>query len=599
MIVEPRPAHPKQIRPSSPIPGAIANNAQSQLVLHPVIKKLLALRSINSQEEINEFFSWDLKFLSQAPNLRDLDRAAWRIVQALENKESIGIYGDYDVDGTTSCALFYQFFLSLGVKVDLVQPSRFVEGYGLHLSSIEDAVEKKIKVLITVDCGITSLEAADLAVEKNLDLIITDHHKDARERLPHAYAIVNPNRRDEDQASPYKALAGVGVAFMVCLRVREILLSQGKSCPTLYPLLSYVAIGTIADLAPLNSVNKKLVRHGLKQIPKTQWEGIKVFLSSSDQELDFLPSEKIAFTMGPYINSKGRLDHPENALKMLIADNHSEAFRYYCELETSNRMRKEIQAQVFEEAKKQVLSQYSHNLTQGPPLINIVYAPHWHEGVIGIVASKLVESFQIPAIVFCDSEKPGVIKASARSAGQLNLFDCLQQCQELFIKFGGHHAAAGLSMPREHLEILKTKLNQQLTSVPEILRKNQITFDLQIDFQEIDYDLIKQLQMMEPFGMGNPLPLFKIENVTLKNFTILKDVHVKWFFTGTKNRSASPQILSGLSFNYIGKWNSLAPTEIQKRSEKESLILYATLGLNKFRGNETIQLMAHYLDFSL
>ena len=551
--------------------------------IHPVIFKLLAKRGYTTPKELSEFFSWDLRALPDLTNLKDMHTCAERIIEAIHNNHKIGIYGDYDVDGTTSCALFYQFFQMLDIEVELFQPSRFVEGYGIHPSSIDAAIEKDVKLLISVDCGISNLETAEYALNKDIDLIITDHHKDTKEHIPKAYAVVNPNRRDEPEDSPKTALAGVGVAFAVCLKVKNLLELQGQEVPSIYPLLQYVAIGTISDLAKLNSMNLKMVRHGLKQIRNTTYPGIISFFTPDERE-GFISSEKVSFYIGPLINSKGRLDHPERALKLLIAKNHREAIENFNHLEVSNRERKIIQKEVFDEAKDSIIK----NMKATDLPINIVYAPHWHEGVIGIVASKLVETFEVPAIVFTDAEDKSMIKASARSAGELNLFDCLNQCSDLFAKFGGHKAAAGLSMPRENLEAFKTRMNKILLSIPEIERTVQNHYDLEIDFQDINKQLLKELESMEPFGMGNERPVFRMKNVRIDSYNILKDLHVRWTFTSKLNHRVK---IGGISFNFIGKWNCLHPEELFHRQEQEGLTVQFTLGINRFRGNEIIQLM--------
>lgn len=550
--------------------------------LHPAIIRLFEKRNIFNN--IEEYFSWDLNSLPDLTNMKDMDKTVERILLAIDNQEKIGIYGDYDVDGTTSCALFYHYFQMLGVTVDLCQPSRFVEGYGIHNSSIDVALEKGISLLITVDCGITNLETAEYAKEKGLDLIITDHHKDAREHLPNAFAVVNPNRRDEPQDGILNPLAGVTVAFAVCLAVKNELQKRGKETPSIYPLLQFVAIGTICDLANLTPTNMKLTRHGLKQIPNTQYSGIASFFTQEDKNFDVIPSEKISFYVGPLINSKGRLDHPEKALNLLIASDYKEAFANYSHLEISNRERKIIQNEVFDEAKRKIIKE----IKTGDILSCIAYEPHWHEGVIGIVASKLVETFEVPAMVFTDSEQEGIIKASCRSAGELNLYNCLKNCEDLFVKFGGHKAAAGLSMPKENFEIFKERMNAQLQNIPEIERTVQDQYDIHLKFEEIDRKLIKELELMEPFGMGNERPKFRMMNAKIESFTILKDIHVKWQFSST---DLPGQKIGGISFNYIGKWNSLLPDELFRRQNEEGLTVQFTLGINRFRGNEIIQLM--------
>lgn len=550
---------------------------------HPVIEKVLLKRGITA-EQVDDFFSWNLRELPDLTELYDIEKTAERIIAAIDNKEKIGIYGDYDVDGTTSCALFYQYFQMLGVDVDLFQPSRFVEGYGIHPSAIENAIEKSIKLLITVDCGITNCETADYAKERNVDLIITDHHKDIREHMPDAYAIVNPNRRDEPSDSPLRALAGVGVAFAVCLQVKNILDKRGDQSPSIYPLLQYVAIGTICDLANLNPMNIKLTRHGLKQIIDTKYPGVECFFNDEDRSGPFIMSEKISFYVGPLINSKGRLDHPEKALNLLIAKNHKDAFENYSHLEISNRERKIIQNEVYSEAKDQVIK----NIKSDQPLINIVYAPHWHEGVIGIVASKLVETFEIPAIVFSNAEEDGIIKASCRSAGDLNLFDALKSCEDLFLKFGGHKAAAGLSMPQKNLDQFKERMNQYLSPIPEIQRTVQDQYDIEISFNDINRQLVKELETMEPFGMGNQRPVFRMKDCRIESFKILKDIHVKWTFVHKSNPAMK---IGGISFNFIGKWNTPLPEEIFHKQNEEGITVQFQVGINRFRGNEIIQLM--------
>ncbi len=575
----------------------ITTNTQSSAnpsqQLHPVLVRLFQKRQM-SREDIEEFFSWDLKALPELTNLKDLKKAALRLIQAREKKELIGIYGDYDVDGTTSCALLYHFFQMINTEIDLVQPSRFIEGYGIHPPSIDKAINDGVKVLVTVDCGITNNEAADYAKEKGLDLIITDHHTDAREEMPQAYAVVNPNRRDETSPE-LKGLAGVAVAFCLCLQIKNELEAMGEKTPSLYPLLQFVAIGTICDLAPLTPVNLKLVRHGLKQMPQSQYPGVRVFLTPEERERAMTPSEKLSFGMGPMINSKGRLDHPEIALKLLIADDSTKAFEYFSHLEISNKERRFIQSQVFKEAKEQVIQ----NIKEDDFKIAIVSEPEWHEGVIGIVASKLVENFKVPAVVFTQSEAPGILKASARSAGDLNLFELLNECSDLFLKFGGHKAAAGLSMPEENLPEFKLRMNDLLSEIPPIQRTQQDLYDLEIKAHEIDVQLVRELDRLEPFGMGNPKPVFKMTDFRIDSFDLLKDVHVRWnLSSSTKENKKFP--LKGISFNYIDKWGMLSPEEVYEAQDSgETLHCYFTVGINRFRGNETLQLMIEKISTGL
>jgi single-stranded-DNA-specific exonuclease len=550
--------------------------------LNPVVVRLFKKRGFSPQE-VQEMLSWNLKDIPDLTQLKDLHKASARILQAISAGERIGVYGDYDVDGTTSCALLWHFFKMLDLEVDIIQPSRFVEGYGVHPSSIDAAVEKEIKVLITVDCGITNSATADYALGK-LDLIITDHHRDGAPEMPKAFAVINPCRRDEPADSPMKALAGVGVAFALALQIKNDLTSRGTEIPSIYPLLQFVAIGTISDLARMTPVNLRLTRHGLKQIPNTQYPGIRAFFAAEELKASSIPSERISFHVGPHINSKGRLDHPDRAFRLLIAQDIEETREHYTHLEVANRDRRLIQAEVFEEAKRDVVK----NLSGDELLSCILYQPHWHEGVIGIVASKLVETFEVPAMVFTNSEDENIIKASCRSAGVLNIFDLLEKCQDLFIKFGGHKAAAGLSMKKENFAIFKSRMNELLRPIPAPLRTKAISFDVELDIEEITAGLLKDLEKLEPFGPGHEKPVFRMKNALIQSYRIMKDAHVRWNFAGHKNTRA---ILQGVSFNYIGKWNEASPDELFQQQAKDGLTVQFTLGLNRFQGNETIQLM--------
>lgn len=563
------------------------NSISTTTDLHPALIRLFKKRGF-SPAEVQDMLSWNLKDIPDLTQMIDLKKASDRIIKAMSENEKIGIYGDYDVDGTTSCALLWHFFDMLGVEVETFQPSRFVEGYGIHASSIDNALEKNIKVLITVDCGITNTATAEYSQEKGIDLIITDHHKDAAPFIPKAFAVVNPSRRDEPEDSPLKPLAGVGVAFALALQIKKDLEAQGKTVPSIYSLLQFVAIGTISDLARMSALNLKLTRHGLKQIPTTQYPGVRAFFAPEELKGTSIPSERISFHVGPHINSKGRLDHPERALKLLIAKVPGETREHYSHLEVANRDRRLIQAEVFDEAKKDVI-----NSLKGQDLfINILYQPHWHEGVIGIVASKLVETFEVPAIVFTNAEEEGVIKASARSAGELNIFDLLKQCEEFFIKFGGHKAAAGLSMKKENFQPFKEKMNSLLKVIPAPLRTKASSFDVELGIEEINAQLVKDLEKLEPFGPGHERPVFRMKNATIQNYRIMKDAHVRWTFQAQSNQKL---MLQGVSFNYLGKWNESTPEELFKLQTQSGITVQFTLGINRFNGNESIQLMVDKL----
>ena len=552
-------------------------------MLESTIAKIFEKRGIG-KDQVDNFFSRDLReTLPHLTQLQDLKKASDRIIRGLEDGEKIGIYGDYDVDGTTSCALLHHFFKLLDSTVKLIQPDRFQEGYGLHISSIDKAKEQNIDLLITVDCGMTSCEAAKYALQHGIDLIITDHHQDAGSDMPDAVAIINPNRRDAPENSLAKSLAGVGVAFALAIQIRADLQEKNRTVPSLYNLLQFVAIGTICDQVQLNTLNLKLVRHGLEQLPQTDFPGLKVFLSPEERKLVRIGSEKLAFNIGPLINSKGRLEHPKQALDVLISEDIQQAHEGHVRLTLCNQERKIIQAQVYEEARQKMLKE----MGRGDHFISIVHNESWHEGVIGIVASKLVENFKAPAIVFTNSSQENIIKGSARTAGTLSIFDELHKCRDLFVKFGGHKAAAGLSMNKENLPLLKEQMSANLKNIPLHQRTLQLSYDIEISPEAITPRLVKELENLEPFGQGNPRPSFKMKNFTIKSYQILKERHVRWVLAPTSTK-ASWQLLKGISFNYIDRWNIPHPREV--RTHEHNLAAYFTLGINRFNGAEFIQL---------
>ncbi|MCY4524743.1 MAG: single-stranded-DNA-specific exonuclease RecJ [Halobacteriovoraceae bacterium] len=552
-------------------------------VSNVVIERIFQNRNIG-QESIEEMLSWDLNDLPDMFSLNDLDKAAQRIVDAIDGKEKIGIYGDYDVDGTTSCAFFYHFFKTLDIKVEMMQPNRLREGYGLHCSSIDEAASRGIDILITVDCGITNVEAASYAREKGIDLVVTDHHRDVAEEMPRAFAVINPNRRDEPEDSPLRSLAGVGVAFVLGWRIRLLLLSQKRKCPSLYPLLPFVAVGTVCDMVPLSSMNLKLVRHGLKELAEYKYPGLSVFFNKEERLRGIIPGEKLSFKIGPLINAKGRLDHPERALRLLISEDGQDAYEHFSHLEVCNNQRKSIQAQVFKEAKEQVLQEESE-----PRIACLPFAPHWHEGVVGIVAAKLVEEFGIPAVVFTEGAKQkGMLKASARTAGEMDLFCELEKCSHLFSKFGGHKAAAGFSMPKENLSEFRGLFIKNLALLSADMRTASLKWDCEIFHREITPDLARSLEYLGPFGVGNPRPVFFMRKMKLNAYDILKDVHVRWNFANPQYPELS---LRGISFNYLGQWGKTSPREIHSVCRQGKFLeAVFTLEINRFNGNEYIQL---------
>ncbi|MBP5296368.1 MAG: hypothetical protein J6Y94_03445, partial [Bacteriovoracaceae bacterium] len=457
----------------------------------------------------------------------------------------------------------------------------------LHPSSVEELAQAKVKVIITVDCGITSLAAAQKARELGIDLIITDHHQSLPE-VPEAYAVVDPNMPCVAATSPLRALAGVGVAFCLGVQIKRDLEKQGPKLPSLYRLLPYVTLGTICDLAPMNPLNLKLLRHGWRALGQGEMPWTKCLFSAEERQLQNVPGPKFSFNLGPMINSSGRMGRADQALQLLTTADPAQATEAYYALEISNRERKALQDQVVQEATAQIEAA----TTQHEMLWAIAYAPHWHEGVIGIVASKLVETFLVPAIVFTDSNEAGLIKGSARAAGEIDLMALFKQGADLFTKYGGHAKAAGITMPRENLPHLQALLDKLLLPLPAILRTKNLTIDAEIDPADISPLLATQIEQLEPFGNGHPRPIFRAK-VTLQSFYILQGKHVRWQFA----RPGHPP-LHGMSFNFIGRWGQMPPSEIYQRQQQgDQLMIDFTIGLNRWNGREQVQLMIERIFF--
>ena len=549
----------------------------------PILEKIFQDR----QQSLAEYLSWDLHQLPDLLALPDLAKASKRIITAIQNEEPLAAYGDYDVDGTSALALLDAFFKMLGKPLLLRQPSRFVEGYGLHPAAITEMAAQQIKVVITVDCGITSNEAAATAQACQVDLIITDHHQ-AQEPIPAAYAVIDPNMPRVDPHSPLRALAGVGVAFCLCLQIKRDLEALKYEVPSLYPLLPFVTLGTICDLAPLNPLNLKLIRHGWKALQASTRPWVKCLFNAEERSLAHVPGEKFSFQIGPMINSCGRLGKAEKALVLLTTADPPTATEAFYALEIANRERKKIQDEVAQEAIKQIIAKS----VQGELLAAVAYAPHWHEGVLGIVASKLVETFGVPALVFTNSNEPGLIKGSARGTGEIDLMALLGPSRDLFQKFGGHAKAAGLTLPRENLPALEQNLKTALRPLPAILRTKNVAIDAELKIEMVSPRLARELERLEPFGNGHARPLFR-SAVSLKSYYLLNGKHVRWVFACP---GRAP--FQGISFNFLGRWGQPEPQEIYQRQQAgEQLTIDYYLQINRWNGREQLQLMVEKIFF--
>ena len=482
-----------------------------------IVDRLLEVRGIKSEEAKREFLN-PLEITLMHPNaFCDMPRAVERIVKAIDEKENILIYGDFDADGVTSTSVLVKTFSYLGGVVDYYIPDRDAEGHGLNSKALVKLLsQKKPKLIITVDNGISSVEEVRFINSFGRDIIITDHHE-APDEVPPAYAIINPkamNALDEKltplQIEYLTSLAGVGVAFKLAQGVLEKYDKLSYS----YDLLPFVTVGTIADLVPLIGENRYFVTKGLELIAKGKHYGLKRLLDHSGINLDNgLTAEQVAFTVAPRINASGRIESVDPAIKLLISDNKQEIELCIMQLDNLNKMRQQMVNDIFEEADE--VWKNSKSRDNAVVLAN----PNWHIGVIGIVASKFVEKYYKPSFIMTYSEDTKLYRCSARGVKELDLYDIISTISDKLEGFGGHKLAGGFTFTTEKASFdeVKKALNQ---TVDEMLNgrklKPSLDIDLELSIDDIDISLVAEISKLEPFGMSNPSPTFVVNNLTLK-----------------------------------------------------------------------------------
>ena len=500
-----------------------------------IIDRLLEVRGIKSEEAKREFLN-PLEITLMHPNaFCDMPKAVERIVKAIDEKENILVYGDFDADGVTSTSVLVKTFSYLGGTVDYYIPDRDTEGHGLNSKALVKLLaQKKPKLVITVDNGISSIDEVKFINSFGRDVIITDHHE-APEEVPPALAIINPkamNALDEKltplQIEYLTSLAGVGVAFKLAQGVLEKYDKLAYS----YELLPFVTVGTIADLVPLIGENRYFVTKGLELIAQGKHYGLKRLLDSAGVNIDNgLTAEQIAFTVAPRINASGRIESVDPAIKLLISDNKQEIELSIMQLENLNKMRQQMVNSVFEEADEIWKNSKSKDNA-------IVLAkPDWHIGVIGIVASKFVEKYYKPTFIMTYSDEKKAYRCSARGVKELDLYDIITTISDKLDGFGGHKLAGGFTFTTEKasFEEIKRALNQ---TVDEMLSGRKLTPSLEIDIElsidDVDVSLVEEISKLEPFGMSNPSPTFVVKNLTLKEKKLMGSTkeHLKLIVEG-------------------------------------------------------------------
>lgn len=482
-----------------------------------LIKRLLNSRGITKDEDIEEFLN-PLQTKLSSPNVfSDMEKCVQRLSTAIDNHEKIVIYGDFDADGVTSTSLLYRTFSFLGADVNYFIPDREKEGHGLDTKALVKIMTTvRPKIVITVDCGISNAEAVKFLNSFKIDVIITDHHE-APEELPAALAIINPKAPDSldknlttKEIESLTSLAGVGVAF----KVAQALLSHYEKSEFISEILPYAAVGTVADIVPLIGENRHIVLKGLDLISQGKHKGLKRLLESAGYKVEQgVTSENIAFGIAPRINASGRLDTVEDALKVMLSDNPQEIEMAVQSLNEFNKIRQTLCQETFAQADDMLKKEGNKN-----PAI-ILFNPEWKVGIIGIVASKLVEKYYKPTFLMTYYEETKQIRCSARSIEGVHLYDVISQIGNLLDGFGGHSMAAGLSFSPDKTPFKLVKENL-IRTIKEVTNgknlKPFINIDLVLNPEDVTVNLIEQISRLEPFGASNPPPLFAIKNLALK-----------------------------------------------------------------------------------
>ncbi|RED53414.1 single-stranded-DNA-specific exonuclease RecJ [Aestuariispira insulae] len=490
--------------------------------LPDVVGRFMAARGI-SLEESADFLTPSLKALLPDPHhLKDMDKGVERLVAAIRNKEPIAVFGDYDVDGATSSAVLNRFFSTINVPLEIYIPDRMKEGYGPNLPALRALAAKGIKVVITVDCGITAFEALEGAAEAGLDIVVVDHHV-AEPSLPKASAVINPNRLDDD--SPHGHMAAVGVTFLLVVALNKALREAGyygdRPAPDLRLLLDLVALGTVCDVVPLRGVNRAFVAQGLKILAQRRNKGLAALADVSGVDR-FPEAYHLGYQMGPRVNAGGRVGESYLGARLLSTDNPAEARDIAQQLNLFNQERKEIEAACLEQAIEQVESRDMH--------AGLVYAAAegWHPGVIGIVAGRLKERYNRPACVVAFEN--GIGKGSGRSIEGVDLGATVIAAgqADLLINGGGHKMAAGFTVAQENSDAFRDYLAQRIEAqvgTDGIIPR--LSLDGTVTVADANIDLVKKLEQLGPFGAGNSTPRFVLPDVVLEKVSIVGTDHVR------------------------------------------------------------------------
>ncbi len=477
-----------------------------------IMAKLLISRDIEFKD-IDMFLNGTIDDLYDPYDIKDMEKIVERIDIAIKRNEKICIYGDYDVDGITSITIMYKFLTKLGLDIMYYLPDRLVEGYGINNNALEEIKESGVTLIITVDCGITAIDEIEYAKKLGLDVCITDHHE-CTDKLPNAYAVVNPKRKDDK--SKFKMLAGVGVAFKCLMAIAK---KYNLPEESYLKYLDIVSIGTISDIVPLVGENRIISKYGLKMMEKTKNLGLKELLKIVNyKDID---SMMVSFGMAPRINACGRMGNASAAVKLLLETDSQKAEKIAVELDELNQERKNVESLIFNQALELIEKENLENKNS-----IVLYNSSWHNGVIGIVASRLVNMYYKPVILL--TKEHGFIRGSGRCPAGFSLYDALGECKDLLIQFGGHELAAGLSIKEENIEAFIKKFEEVVESRKETISEQIINIDSIISRRNLNAQIIKDIRFLKPYGQSNQVPIFLYKGLKVAAIrTIKDDKHLK------------------------------------------------------------------------
>ena len=530
--------------------------------LNKIIGKIIVNRNVTSDEDVRIFITPTRDDFHDPFLFKGMDIAVDRILQAINNKEKIIIYGDYDVDGITSTTVLKKYLQERGGIVNTYIPNRLNEGYGLNKEAIKKIKEMGTDLIITVDCGISGIEEVKYAKELGIEVIVTDHHE-VGEVLPDALAVIDAKRKDNTY--PFNLLAGVGVVFKV---IQAISIKLNLKAEEYLKYLDLVCVGTISDIVPLEGENRTIAKLGLMLIRVTKNLGLRELIKSSGyKEID---SNTISFGVAPRINACGRMGHEEEALKLFLAETKEEAVEVTKKLNEYNTLRQNTEKAIYEDAVSKIEKENIENKNS-----IVVGGYNWHHGVIGIVSSKVTEKYYKPSILLCFED--GIAKGSGRSIQGFDLYEGLTKCSEFLDKFGGHAMAVGLTLNKENFENFKDKFEKiaEEANIKEMVPT--IYIDEEVKLKDISMDLVKSLSVLEPFGEANKVPLFLIKNLKIDSIRALSEGrHLK---LSLRDESV---VINAIGFD-IG---NLA--EEYKIGDKIDVV--GTLEINSFNGFSSIQI---------